>query len=169
MVLTTPSTANTNPEDGHTFDVVFTEDFCNGLKSGDTIVVYYNATLNDNAVVKEAENNKAYLEYKDNNDETHTTTPDETKTYTWELPVLKYANGDTNDALAGAKFSLYTDESCTTAVKFHEVKKDGETTVYRVDKRVDKEGTVTEITTDATGKFKIEGLDAGTYLSLIHI
>jgi LPXTG-motif cell wall-anchored protein len=163
VVLTTPSTANTNPEDGHTFDVVFTEDFCNGLKSGDTIVVYYNATLNDNAVVKEAENNKAYLEYKDNNDETHTTTPDETKTYTWELPVLKYANGDTNDALAGAKFSLYTDESCTTAVKFHEVKKDGETTVYRVDKRVDKEGTVTEITTDATGKFKIEGLDAGTY------
>ena len=65
MVLTTPSTANTNPEDGHTFDVVFTEDFCNGLKSGDTIVVYYNATLNDNAVVKEAENNKAYLEYLD--------------------------------------------------------------------------------------------------------
>ena len=43
------------------------------------------------------------------------------------------------------------------------MKKDGETTVYRVDKRVDKEGTVTEITTDATGKFKIEGLDAGTY------
>lgn len=145
--------------DGCTFEVRFTDAFCSMLKSGNEIVVYYQATLTDKAVVKEAETNKANLEYKDNNDETHKTEDDDTKTYTWELPVLKYANGDKENTLAGAKFSLYTDESCTTLVKFHEVKAEGQTTVYRVDNL----GTDTEITTDSTGKFKMEGLDAGTY------
>lgn len=145
--------------DGCTFDVKFSESFCDRLKSGDVIIVYYKATVNDNAVVKEPENNNAHLEYKDNNGDTHNTTDSNTKTYTWELPVLKYANGNTSNVLSGAKFSLYTDEACTTTVKFHEVKVEGQTTVYRVDPA----GTVTEITTDDTGKFKIEGLDAGTY------
>ncbi|MBD9116887.1 MAG: LPXTG cell wall anchor domain-containing protein, partial [Clostridiales bacterium] len=83
-------------------------------------------------------------------------TPDsETKTYTWEIPALKYANGDAAKVLAGAKFSLFTDEDCTEMVKF--TAKDGN--IYRVD----PEGTVTEITTPEDGKFVIEGLDAGTY------
>ena len=142
-----------------TFEVKFSETFCASLKSGDVIVVYYKATLNDNAVVKEPENNNAHLEYKDNNGATHNTEVSNPKTYTWELPVLKYANGSTDTPLAGAKFSLYTDQACTNAVKFHEVKMDGQTTVYRVDTN----GTVTVITTDTTGRFKIEGLDSGTY------
>lgn len=149
----------TSTIDGCTFEVKFTENFCNNLKTGDVIVVSYKATLNNNAVVKAPENNQAHLEYKDNNDDAQTTAPDNTKTYTWELPVLKYANGDTTKVLKGAKFSLYTDEACNTAVQFNEVKKVGETTVYRVN----PDGTVTEITTDETGKFRIEGLDAGTY------
>ena len=142
-----------------TFEVKFSETFCASLKSGDEIVVYYKATLNDNAIVKEPENNNAHLEYKDNNGATHNTEDSNPKTYTWELPVLKYANGSTDTPLAGAKFSLYTDQTCTNVVKFHEVKKDGETTVYRVD----TDGIVTVITTDTTGRFKIEGLDSGTY------
>ncbi len=149
----------TSTTDQCTFEVKFSETFCASLKSGDVIVVYYKATLNDNAVVKEPENNNAHLEYKDNNGKTHNTEKSNTKTYTWELPVLKYANGNTANVLAGAKFSLYTDEACTIAVKFHEVKAEGKTTVYRVEPN----GTVTEITTDNTGKFRIEGLDAGTY------
>lgn len=149
----------TSTTDQCTFEVKFNETFCAGLKSGDVIVVSYKATLNDNAVVKEPENNNAHLEYKDNNNETHNTPESNTKTYTWELPVLKYANGDTSKVLAGAKFSLYTDQACTNAVNFREVKTDGQTTVYRVD----ASGTVTEITTDNTGKFRIEGLGAGTY------
>ena len=149
----------TSTNDQCTFEVKFSQTFCASLKSGDVIVVYYKATLNDEAVVKEPENNNAHLEYKDNNGITQTTTPDETKTYTWELPVLKYANGNKNQPLAGAKFSLYTNEACTSPVKFHEVTQDGKTTVYRVD----ASGSVTEITTDTTGRFKIEGLDSGTY------
>ena len=158
-VETSKYTVNASAAHNDTFDVVFNADFCATLKSGDVIVVSYKATLNDNAVVKEAENNNAHLEYKDNNDVTHNTPESNTKTYTWELPVLKYANGNTNTPLAGAKFSLYTEQACTNAVKFHEVKTDGQTTVYRVD----ASGSVTEITTDTTGRFKIEGLDSGTY------
>ena len=139
----------------HTFDVTFTEDFCKTLKSGDVIVVYYEAVLNDKAVVKAPENNKAHLSYKDASDVEHETPDSETKTYTWEIPVLKYANGDAAKVLAGAKFSLFTDEDCTEMVKF--TAKDGN--IYRVD----PEGTVTEITTPEDGKFVIEGLDAGTY------
>lgn len=149
----------TSTTDQCTFEVKFSETFCARLKSGDVIVVSYKATLNENAVVNEPANNNAHLEYKDNNDGIHNTPESNTKTYTWGLPVLKYANGDTSKVLAGAKFSLYTDESCTTIVKFHEVTTEGKTTVYRVD----TSGTVTEITTDNTGKFRIEGLDAGTY------
>lgn len=149
----------TTTNDQCTFEVKFSETFCNSLATGDVIVVSYKATLNDNAVVKEPENNSAHLEYKDNNGDSHTTTPDTTQTFTWELPVLKYANGDTTKVLAGAKFSLYTDATCENLVKFREVKESDKTTVYRVDPN----GTVTEITTDSTGRFRIEGLDAGTY------
>ena len=158
-VDTSKYTVHAPATDNDTFDVVFSAEFCTTLKTGDVIIVYYKATLNNNAVVKEPENNNAYLEYKDNNGETHKTKDSNTKTYTWELPVLKYANGNTNTPLAGAKFSLYTDQNCTNAVKFHEVKTDGQITVYRVD----ASGSVMEITTDNTGKFRIEGLDAGTY------
>ena len=141
----------------HTFDVTFTEDFCKTLKSGNIIVVYYEAVLNDKAVVKAPENNKAHLSYKDASDEEHETPDSETKTYTWEIPVLKYANGDTAKVLANAKFSLFTDEACSEGniVKFT----DEGNNVYRVDSK----GSVTEITTPEDGKFVLKGLDAGTY------
>lgn len=147
-----------------TFDVIFTESFCEKLKSGDTIVVYYTATLNSSAVVKEPENNSAHLEYKDNNSETHKTEPSTTKTYTWEIPVFKYANGDINKPLANAKFTLYKME--TTAGNGSKIYSDpvmfAETTVNNTYK-VDVGSTETVITTDETGRFKLDGLDAGTY------
>lgn len=161
LVKDTDYTVETTNTDSCTFEVKFKEAFCESLKSGDVITVYYKATLNDNAVVKAPENNNAHLSYKDNNDTDKKTEDSNTKTYTWEMPVLKYANSNEETPLAGAKFSLYTDSECTKGneIKFHEVKKAGATTVYRVDKA----GSVTEITTDATGKFNLEGLDAGTY------
>lgn len=149
----------TSTSDSCTFEVKFTEAFCDSLKTGDKIVVFYSATLNENAIVKNAETNRAHLAYKDSNGDTYETQTGETKTYTWELPVLKYANEDITEVLAGAKFSLYKDEACTENIKFKEVKAEGKTTVYRVA----TDGEVTEITTDATGRFRIEGLDAGTY------
>lgn len=153
--------------DGCTFDVIFTEAFCNGLKSGDVIVVYYSATLNANAVVEAPENNNAYLSYKDESSSTGSSKTEEsnTKTYTWEIPVFKYYTTEIaggvattkETPLAGAEFSLYKDEACTDAniVKF--TKTSDNVYQYKAD------GDVTEITTDDTGKFKLQGLDAGTY------
>lgn len=161
---TTVETTNYNVKttditDDCTFEVVFGEDFCAGLKTGDVIVVSYTATLNSNAVVSEPENNNAHLSYRDNAGAEHETPDSNTQTYTWGMPVLKYANGNKQTFLAGAKFSLYKEEGCTTALKFTEVKSEGQTTAYRID----ESGTVTEITTDNTGKFDIIGLDADTY------
>lgn len=161
-IVTAPGT------DGCTFDVTFTEAFCNGLNSGDVIVVYYSATLNENAAVEAAENNNAYLSYKDESSSTESSKTEEsnTKTYTWEIPVFKYytttetVNGVAQakeTPLAGAVFSIYKDEACTAAniVKF--TKTSDNVYQYKAD------GTVTEITTDSNGKFNLQGLDAGTY------
>lgn len=154
-------------KDGNTttdsFDVVFSETFCKTLKSGDKIVVYYYATLQNTAVVKEPQDNNAHLEYKDNNNVTHNTEDSNTKTYTWEIPVLKYANGNTSMPLAGAQFALFKTENVaedgtktyTDAVDFTSIDKN--TFQYTVG------GAVTKITTDDTGRFKLQGLDAGTY------
>lgn len=154
-------------KDGNTysdsFDVVFTENFCEKLKSGDKIVVYYYANLTDKAVVREPQNNNAHLEYKDNNGETHNTEDSNTKTYTWEIPVLKYANGNTSQPLSGADFALFKTENVaedgtktyTNAVNFKLIG----TNTYQYAQT----GVVTKITTDATGRFKLQGLDAGTY------
>jgi len=157
----------------HTFDVTFTEDFCKALKSGDIIRVYYTATLNGNAVVKDPEDNTAYLSYKDKNDTDAETAPSSTKTYTWQIPVLKYQNGDPNNPLAGAKFKLYKTETTagdgtktySNPVKF--IKKiaadttSGAKDTYQVSQ--DTSVTGVDIVTGTDGFFNLDGLDSGTY------
>lgn len=157
-----------NPTDGDTFDVTFTEGFCDALQSGDVIVVTYTATLNENAAVEVgvAEKNTAKLEYKDSNGETHNTEPSETETFTWELPVFKYTlNGEDKTPLSGATFALSTQKviQMIRGVGDDRIKlvKTGEN-IYRVAK-ADDVNPLIEITTDATGRFRIVGLDSGTY------
>lgn len=155
---------DTAPADAHNFDIVFTDTFCESLKSGDQIAVYYTATLNENAVVKEPENNNAHLEYRDYSGIIHTTTDSNTKTYTWEIPVLKYENGDTNKPLAEAKFILYrTETTDKDGKKIYSDPVEYNTSAAANTYVAAAGGTVTEITTDKTGRFKLEGLDAGTY------
>lgn len=155
---------STGLTDGCTFEVRFTQAFCDTLKANDQIVISYTATLNENAVIAgEGNPNTSKLSYgvKDGttNEPSGTTPPSTTKTYTWDVDVFKYTmNGDTEKALAGAKFTLSknTDGSNPIALV-----SEGNN-VYRVAK-TDETGTVTEITTDTTGKFTIKGLDADTY------
>ncbi len=147
----------------HTFDVTFSEDFCKKLNSGDVIVVSYTATLNANAEINVAESNKAHLEYKDNSGATKNTLESATQTFTWGIPVFKYTMKGTDKApLGNAKFTLY--KTTTTA---------GDTTTYS-DAVVFATTSVTntyevaetgstEITTDGTGRFQLNGLDSGTY------
>lgn len=147
-----------------TFDVVFSADFCKTLKSGDKIVVSYDAVLNEKAEVSTANENEAELDYKDNAGVEDHTEPDKTETFTWELGVIKFTTGsDGEDAyLSGAKFVLHKDSATGTVVNF--VQDATDTNLYKVCTKTDCTHThVTEITTDETGKFQLEGLDSGTY------
>ena len=150
--------------DGDTFDVTFTQAFCDTLKANDNIVISYTATLNENAVIAgEGNPNTSKVSYGDKGDATHTpsgtTPPSTTKTYTWDVDVFKYTmNGETETALSGAKFTLSKNANGSNPIA---LVSEGNN-VYRVAK-TGETGTVAEITTDATGKFTIKGLDADTY------
>lgn len=154
----------TTPTDGCTFEVRFTQTFCDTLKANDQIVISYTATLNENAVIAGNGNpNTSKVSYgvKDGttNEPSGETPPSQTTTYTWRVKVFKYTmNGQTETALADAKFTLSKSDDGSNPIAL--VSKGNN--VYRVAK-TGETGTVTEITTDATGKFTIEGLDADTY------
>ena len=145
--------------DGDTFDVTFTQAFCDTLKANDKIVISYSATLNENAVIAgEGNPNTSKVSYGDSSNTKYT--PDsQTKTYTWDVDVFKYTKvGETETALAGATFTLSKNADGSNPIA---LVSEGNN-VYRVAK-TGETGTVTEITTDATGKFTIKGLDADTY------
>ena len=145
--------------DGCTFEVRFTQAFCDTLKAKDQIVISYTATLNENAVIADEGNpNTSKVSYGDSSNTKYT--PDsQTKTYTWDVDVFKYTmNGETETALAGATFTLSKNTDGSNPITL--ISKGNN--VYRVAK-TGETGTVTEITTDATGKFTIAGLDADTY------
>ena len=145
--------------DGDTFDVTFTQAFCDTLKANDQIVISYTATLNENAVIAgEGNPNTSKVSYGDSSNTKYT--PDsQTKTYTWDVDVFKYTmNGETETALAGATFTLSKNANGSDPIA---LVSEGNN-VYRVAK-TGENNTVTEITTDATGKFTIKGLDADTY------
>ena len=151
---------------GHdcTFEVIFTQDFCNTLKANDKIVISYTATVNENAVIGGNGNlNESKIEYGESG-KTTTTPPSTTTTYTWKVDVLKYAEVTKADSstkeekpLSGAVFTLSRDDKGTDLITLIKVEKN----VYRVAK-TDETG-ITEITTDETGAFTIEGLDSDTY------
>lgn len=150
---------STGLTDGCTFEVRFTQAFCDTLKANDQIVISYMATLNEKAVVAgEGNPNTSKVSYGDSSNTKYT--PDsQTKTYTWDVDVFKYTmKGETETALAGATFTLSKNADGSNPIA---LVSEGNN-VYRVAKTGETE-TITEITTDATGKFTIEGLDADTY------
>lgn len=147
-----PATDDTNGVN-HTFDVTFEDDYILSLAQGTEIVVYYEATLNENAnIVTPGNNNKVYLSYGETS--TWNTATHETSTYTWKMDISKIDAAD-GKALEGAKFQLSNNNG---TIKFTAV--EGATVpTYKVD----ADGAVTEITTDESGKFEIIGLDEGVY------
>ncbi len=150
-------TVTVSPDDGHTFDVKFENAFIAGLDKGAQFTVYYSATLNENAkVAVDGNDNTVYLSYGE--DSTWTSEEHKTTTYTWKLDVLKYTlDGDSKVELAGAKFQLLASDG--DVINFTKVADTDGIPTYMVD----VDGTVTEIETDATGKFYIVGLDEGAY------
>ena len=158
--LITSATESTDPK--CTFEVKFMKTFCDTLTDNDKLIVTYSATLNKNAVVAGSGNaNTAKLEYGDK----HFTTPSETTTKTYEIPVLKYTNkNEVDKPLAGAVFELYRDKACTgNQISFVKNTTASEGyDLYRIATSSDT-AVVKQITTTADGKFKIYGLDADTY------
>lgn len=147
-------------KDGCTFEIVFTQAFCDTLKAGDEIVISYTATVNEKAVVGGNGNpNESKLSYGDSSSATPTTTPPSTTTtYTWKIDVLKYTmKGDEEVKLADAVFTLSKSIDGTDPIALIS---EG-SNVYRVAKT--GETGITQITTDATGAFTIKGLDSDTY------
>ena len=164
-ILTTPNdysliTDAANITDGCTFEIAFTQEFCDTLEANDQIIVTYSATLNDDVMSKKEYENETWLKYGEDNETTH----DKTTTKTFELPVFKYTkDGKTEKALADAIFTLSKDSKGTNPIK---LVSDGNNAtagdIYRVAKTGDT-GIVTAVTTTDSGKFTIKGLDADTY------
>lgn len=153
FLTSTDYTVVTNPEDKCTFDIKFSDTFLKTIDKETKIEVTYSATLNADAVIHDNNNNTTHLTYGNNN-ETNTS---QTHTVTYEIKVLKYTNTKENP-LANAKFSLFNQETGGTVYKL--VQKT-DTTNYRL--AMTGEDGITEITTNDTGKFSIQGLKPGVY------
>ena len=80
----------------------------NQTNKGEEFTVTYYAKVNKDAVV--TEKNSATLEYGNNSSDTTTTKPSEAKTPTYPLDINKFKK-ESDEKLAGAKFSLYTSEN----------------------------------------------------------
>ena len=142
------------------FEITFEQDYLDSITADTEIVITYSATVsatvNENVVIGLPGNpNDTVLKYSDNN----WTEWDETITYTWDVDVLKYANGDENKVLEGAKFVLLNNDTSKVAT-FENGK-------FKAWADVPTEGaawpTGAELTTNASGKIEVDGLDADTY------
>ena len=148
-----------------TFTITFTKEYLDSIKAETTLYVKYSAVLNENAVIGTAGNtNKSVLKYGDATN-TKSTPESVTTTKAWEVSVFKFHQKDENNKapLTGAKFTLNTTNQAGTEIKLI----DKGNNVYRVAKPTGEntfeDKAITEITTDATGKFTIQGLDSDTY------
>ena len=153
-----------------TFEVIFTQTFCDTLKANDRIVISYTATVNENAVIGGNGNlNESKIEYGENG-KTTTTPPSTTTTYTWKIDVFKYTvvkateegKEDTEKGLANAQFVLY---KMVNGVKNYAIvdannKITGWTTNAYNSAEAMKASVI--ITPD-DGTFTITGLDSDTY------
>lgn len=148
-----------------TFHINFTQTLCDRLAANDTITVTYSAVLNEKAEIGNVDKNKneTWLKYGDSQNTQHKITT----TKTFEMKVFKFYkdknDSNTEKGLAGAIFKLTKGSQDAENIGF--VKTSNETAtddVYRVAKKGEA-GTVTTITSPDSGKFKIQGLGAGTY------
>ena len=144
-----------------TLNVSFTGDYIltlnNGSDSTPQFVFEYSARLNSDAVVGTVGNeNSVKLVYNYNNNPNmtdKTTPPETTKVYTWGIDITKH--GESSDPLRGVVFNLIKDTENGTPMTFAQ---DGETSVYTVDAM-----GVAALTTNASGKICVKGLESGTY------
>ena len=160
-VGTTPTTATLSGTGNRTMALNLSEWVrANQANKGKEFTVTYYAKVNKDAVV--TEQNKAELEYGNNSGETTTTKPSEVKTPTYPLDILK-TKKDSNEKLAGAKFSLYTSET-DAKNGTNPIKVTGSNGSYVVDPT--SHTTEFESVSSIDGKgynLRVNGLAEGTY------
>ncbi len=136
-----------------TFHVSFTQAYCDTLEDNNEVFVFYNAFLNENAVIGvEGNPNTVYLSYGEKN---YTTTEDTTVTRTYSVDIVKHTGGT---LLAGAEFGLYRNSACTDADLIKLVAVEGQTNTYRIAKPEEADTALSKFTTPE-GIVKIIGLD----------
>ena len=120
-----------------------------------TVVITYTATVNEKAVVSNVETNTATLKYSNDpadNTKTETSTA-KVDVYSFNIVINKYATGNENTKLAGAKFVLKNAEG-----KYYTYN----TSTGKVEWVADK-AQADEVTTNADGAARFNGLEVGTY------
>lgn len=135
-----------------------------GYNGKSFVIVEYEAVLNDNASIAGATPgniNKVYLTYSNNPHDGGTgekgkTPEDQVIVFTYELNVKKI-DGDNQKPLQGVTFKLYKDVN--GAKKWATV----DPTTSKLTGWVDDETAASVLTSDSEGKFKVIGLDDGTY------
>ena len=138
-------------EDGCTFEVVFTQEFCDHLEINDKIIIYYDAMLNRNAIVANDGNpNEAWLEFGEENYTTH----DTTKTYSFGIDIVK--TDSQNTLIDGAEFRIY--DAATDGNEVAGVLMDDGFTYRRA--RADETGVSIKV---KNGQVRVVGFDNGTY------
>lgn len=138
--------------DGCTFELTFKQDYFDRINQDTVITIKYAATVNENAPINTAMENKTWLTYGD----AQKTEEKKTETYTFGIPVFKYTG--TNTALPDAKFILSTDENCTDSTKTLKFTKNSENKY-----RYDSTNGTTDLVSLTDGMINIEGIKAGTY------
>ena len=161
-------------KDGQSFTITFNDFINQKANKGKAIVITYSATINENALTTNVETNTVYLEYSNQpNDSTSKgKTPNKTVyVYDFDIVIDKYTGDETTGArLSDAKFVLLNVEK-TKYYYYNETTKkvewnalaDGETMEDVLKAGYNGTTKITEVTTDATGAAKFQGLDSGTY------
>ncbi len=125
-------------------------------KIGAAIVITYSATVNENAITRSSETNRANLEYSadpTNKNTTKKTDDEVVDVYSFNIDIDKYRSDDTSVKLAGAKFVLKNNEG-----KYYKYDETAKTVSW-----VDAKDDATEVVTTDAGTAAFNGIEAGTY------
>lgn len=151
-------------ENGETFVIRFTKEFCDELATNDKVIIHYRAHLDENAVVEEVSEasgnlNTAALSFG----EGFSTAPSVTTTETFFADIIK--TDSQNTLLDGAEFKVYdlngTGEALVKFVVFETVGDESVVTIYR--RAIGDEANAVDTIVVADGQVRIIGFDNGNY------
>lgn len=119
------------------------------------VVITYTATVNENAIQHDKETNTATLKYSNNPADKNSYKESSVKVevFSFNIVINKYATGNESTKLEGAKFVLKNNVG-----KYYKYDATAKAVTW-----VDDKSAATEVSTDANGAARFDGLQAGTY------